>query len=209
MSRRSAFESAVDAWNRRAGASWNRMARTPIGRLRWVIDFVNREDLNELQAGEWLDLEADLYALVVASGYQPSAHSGDPRPPDLSHDTIADLHREIRRGIHHDLLRGAGWVIAFPRVGTNQLGKLKRQVIRRRKTGLVRTVYEGNVSSLVPMAVADLLTAEGHRLRGCQECRRVFVRVKRQEFCDSRCSQRVRTRRFRRRRAKSPTPADR
>lgn len=43
-----------------------------------------------------------------------------------------------------------------------------------------------------------IMEAEGHRLKRCPECKekRIFVKIKRQEYCSKSCSQRVRTRRF-------------
>lgn len=73
-----------------------------------------------------------------------------------------------------------------------------RRVLFRDENGRIHRGYWGrSFRERFLLSAADLLESVGDRIRRCSECGRLFHAVKRQGYCSSKCSQRVRTREFR------------
>jgi hypothetical protein len=63
------------------------------------------------------------------------------------------------------------------------------------KSGAIEYYLYAGWPDVFWLAVADLLRVHGDRIRQCskQECGKVFIRTKRQDYCSSECSQSVRS----------------
>jgi len=77
---------------------------------------------------------------------------------------------------------------------------IRRKAVARSTTSLSDSIqmnYSAGWPDLFWLAVADLLTMYVRQIRRCTECQKLFVKVKRQEYCSAKCSQRRRTRNWR------------
>lgn len=187
--RSDSFTSALDAWSQRLHRAGDRVGRAGQDRLRWLLTTVQR-DLFALPDGEWDEVQDDLHAVCIAPGVQTPAHSAsatDAAPPRLANDEVRVLLQNIKDGIRR-FLTGPGWVFSVARI---------KCLVTRRKRGGDPMVIEGDLKTRVLWATADLLRSHGTRIKICLECKRLFLPIRRQAYCAKRCSQRVRTRRFR------------
>jgi len=165
-------------------------------RARWLLDFAFR-DLKLLSPGDWLNLFTELQAFLSSRGFVYGR---------IAHDEIerAVLEPEVRRvqkWLRSSLMRlvlneGSTWRIE-PKVSFN--------FIFHRDQGLTDWSFPGGASAvqdLFRFRAYETLRSQAHRFRSCLECRRPFIVRKRQEYCSVRCSQTLRTRKFRSKRPK-------
>jgi len=80
-----------------------------------------------------------------------------------------------------------------------RLREVKRVLIRDPKSGAGRLMPWGMPDLLFEHFAAELIAAEGARIENCQrsQCGQLFVCRKRGAYCSKRCSQYVRTKRYR------------
>lgn len=180
--------------------SYKRMGRSPEERLKWLMENFLKKDLDLLRPEERVALGYDLRTLYPW-------HTGKKLEPipDL---ILRSLHRKIGEGIKSlypkvgkksDLysktsefltLRSHGWDFKPPKTIT-----LRRMSDFYSKTSEFQTTWEtkDEVISILG-GVLGLIDKAGQRIRACIECENPFYSTKRQEYCSSACSQRVRNR---------------
>jgi hypothetical protein len=174
---------------------------TDIKRLGWVLDFIRR-DLDR-EATEALEaMGDDLRHAAAPSWFHTAEGAGMPAAQ------VCALQQEIRQGIqavmsdeldvtehmmitmgHKDPL--GGWRLPVEatrvvRVRLDHAGLHQRVWRMGRGTDERTAIIEG---------VARLLIMFGDRLSTCSVCGHVFVRQYRQEYCNVRCSNKVRNKR--------------
>lgn len=117
--------------------------------------------------------------------------------------SIADLERrpgrkEIEK-IQRELKRGVAGLLKSPeaRVWRIRNPRLTSILVRLPNGKIVRSYRSKSIRDRFLMVATDLLERVGDRIRCCPECGRLFPAVKRQAYCLPRCSQAVRTRKYR------------
>lgn len=189
-----------DDFIQRVTAAAERMGYTDEARLRWLIDFIQR-DLSDLREGEWLDLCDDLLVFSLQI----------PRAASLS--ALRRLHPVYRKTVDHrsmrvvqrNLRQMVEAMVVVPRtLGDWPIPRtIGRYHLCRDFNGKITQafVHEGSGKFSYPnaaiAAAINTLTGADRRILRCIECRRVFLAVRRQVYCTSACSQKARTRRFR------------
>src|SRR5262249_19677073 len=84
------------------------------------------------------------------------------------------------------LLIGRLWRLPVPeRAFLERMG-------RDPKTFLLKWRWESKEETAIVLGIASLLRGYGDRLRTCKTCGGPFLAVKRQEYCTTLCSQRMR-----------------
>ncbi len=200
----------VDWWRRwsfrkagRLAAGWERLGRGKIRlprrtsltqrerqiaeRARWLLVFAGR-DLDAFSQTDWTTLwgqEIPKMLFETPEGASSLMDLGD-RPKDQADARF--MQRWLRRGFTK-LAEGQEWKMVFRRAEVLQVserGKLEiwHRVILPRRAHLIAAAF-------------DLLMASKALFRSCDHCKQPFVVRKRQAYCSSRCSQAVRTKRFR------------
>lgn len=166
-----------------------RVGRTAVGRLRWLIRFIQSDPA--LLRGKALEGAADdLMAFSTALARHRLGPSGR-----ITSRQLIDIRQTLRTGVRAFLRPGGGWTIPL---------KGLERVMRRRPNGTALTIYRTErlipdaLARIVMLAAADLLEREGGRIRQCAErgCGALFVKVKRKEFCGPQCAHRARMRRY-------------
>lgn len=175
-----------------AAAFADRIGKNPVERLAWVIRFA-QTDLAALRPEERIALARDLglfqnLCTVQMPGPFPAVTIMSDSGPAMPDATLAAIHAELAQGFK-SLMDGRPWIMPEKR---------RLQIVRASREGSPQTRFiatwdaGGDVHNAVISAVARLLMEHGQKLRACPECRKVFVATRRQRYCDTRCSQRVR-----------------
>ncbi len=138
--------------------------------VRWLLAFGQ----DELEPPHWKDAYAEACAFVLARGRIPAG--GD----------IRALYHQLRDG-----LRALAAGRRFVREVTVKTG------IVREPDGALAAVGGGDLDSVFFVCVFEVLREVGSRVRTCPRCGRLFLATAKQEYCSKRCSQAVRTERFR------------
>jgi len=174
-------------------AAAERMGYTHEARLGWVLNFVHR-DLSMLRAGEWLDLQDDLFVFslqIPPDGIKPSTLQRIRYPKKVGHKALRTVQSQLKKMMEALVVRHGYWAVP-PTIG--------RYCLDRSTNGSITTgfIHEGSMgfTDTVVMAAINALTASQQRIRQCIECRRIFLAVRRQVYCAPVCSQKARTRRF-------------
>jgi hypothetical protein len=165
-------------------------------RLRWLLEFVER-DLRSTEAADAAALGALVFAFAarmakprpgvpLAMG-QLSGEAADPRSVRKARSTIGRAQREVREALQSFAVDDR-CTLPFKIVGWERLSD-----------GRVVPVVGGDWWSRFYGAVFMLAVELGSALGSCANpsCRKLFLRSKRQVYCGARCSQRLRTQRFR------------
>jgi hypothetical protein len=168
----------------------DRIGRTPVERLGWVIRFA-QADLSALRPEERLALAKDLSLL------QEGVTIENPRPlPDLvllkdsqiSDAVLRSIQQEMAEGLR-GLLDGKPWPVPNAK-------KLYVYPSQPEKAGgpQFKMVWfgSGGPKEAVLNTMARLLVDHGAKVRACPDCGRIFIATRRQEYCSAQCSQRVR-----------------
>ncbi|MDO8475060.1 MAG: hypothetical protein Q7W02_02495 [Candidatus Rokubacteria bacterium] len=155
-----------------------RVGETPEQRLRWIMDFL-RLDLDLLTSGE-VEAKGDDLRMIAAHSL--------PRGVGLKTTVspmAAGVLRRYRDQIHEGLRSVLGKDCQWPLSG--------RPVLERRAGGF-RIVVDGDEMVGILSGIAQLIVEAGDRLRACQDpaCGTPFVATKRQAYCTTKHSQRVR-----------------
>jgi hypothetical protein len=165
-----------------------RVGKTPESRARWLVQFAGDERAGQPESRS-MELGWDLVAYLILGGTEAaSAISG--RPPVPEHE-VRECQDWIKAGLTA-LARGELWYLrlAFP----------PSYIVRPNPLRYIQRV--GVMPALVPfqeVVMRDALPTFVERLRFCkrQDCKRAFIRRKRQLFCSKRCGGFVRSGRYR------------
>jgi hypothetical protein len=163
------------------------MPGRPVAQLRWAVAFAQL-DLDALSAAERESLGYGLRVLI------PGDWTYKVTIGPLSDEKIRNIHDTFREAIEAQLA-GKRW----------ELPSRARFFLVREKGRSVNRVllyWEGDEDEAIVRGFANLLLECGSRLRACAECGAPLVARKRQAYCSSGCSQRMRNRRMRKRRVK-------
>jgi hypothetical protein len=166
--------------------------------LQWVLEFI-RQDLSGLPPEEITAIGDDLrHATAPPEIWKKPC-------TDIPPERVLALQQEIRQGIQAAfaqtvsmadvsmMYRGCqmpgGWTIALSAVHVFRVGSAE---------GNFRILCVGDHTEErddILVGVVNLLSKFGDRLRTCPVCRTPFLRWYRQEYCQQRCSDKVRNRR--------------
>ncbi len=181
-------------------AAMARVGRTAGIRSRWLLTFAAR-DLKTLtpRARRIVQMEVDFFVVSENIGRSPRVPGGlaairfpaeefAKHPPMIEDRQIRRWHRWLRGGIAK-LVRGEVWRISVAMM--HQLG-----VGSFLSLGITRSIDD-----IFKIGTVEAFKHEWSRFRLCERCRAAFIGQKRQSYCTSRCSQAMRTRRYRTRNA--------
>jgi hypothetical protein len=175
--------------------AWDRVGKTDEERARWLLDFAAR-DLGKLSSANWLDLRWEVFGfLYPPSGGPPPFSSGDiPGEPSCSEVQVRKMQRWLRSGLER-LKSGDGHSWTFHIVTTPCLMLLGGRLLTWPDMDL-RGVLDDYVKSF-KLRAHETFVRQAPRFRVCARCRRPFFARKRQAYCTKRCSQAVRTGKYR------------
>jgi hypothetical protein len=170
--------------------AWSRVGKTDEARARWLLDFAAR-DLSALSGADWLNLRWEVFGfLYPPSGGPPPFSSGDtPGEPSCSADQVRRMHRWLRSGLER-LQSGEGHSWAIPLAATPRWMMLRGRL-------MTWPDVDASFTESFKLKAYEALGREAQRFRVCARCGRPFLARKRQAYCTKRCSQTVRTRRYR------------
>lgn len=171
--------------------SWKRAPTSPEARARWLLAFAAR-DLSTVSDRDWQILQRGAKAFV----------GGPPRRSVSNYWSAAGANSDILQG--WDFLNGiVGTVEAGERWidGGNAI-QGRTFFFEMTPRGLEGGTMPFQNDEWLPMfitAVMDILLKDelGRRFRCCRGCRKLLLARKGQRYCDPRCSQRFRTRKYR------------
>ncbi len=167
--------------------AWGRVGQTPEARARWLLRFAG-QDLEDLKPQQWPRL-----------GWQMSAFLSGSAP--LGRREWLDPVREKVIHACHAWLRDGFQTMAEP-TGVWSSEENVRSILFMRDGKLIGGKSPSAFLSdfaWFRVAVHETLTAARRRFRFCgnPSCRKSFIARKRQAYCTRKCSQVVRTRKFR------------
>jgi hypothetical protein len=173
---------------------WVRIGVEPEARLRWLLRFGNLEP-DALTAEQRTAVVQEARAFLVLQEIDPALRGqmpSWPAPTDAAPNVLSDAEAWsaqlwLKKGLGL-LRRGEKWNFV-PRV-TYELDA---------HSGLfwARMRAKSRLEQFRALAY-DAFRDARFRFRLCPECKRPFLPVRRQRYCSSRCSQAVRTRKWRR-----------
>ena len=176
----------------------NRVGSDNRKRLSWLLEFVylSPEKVAELSATEQKQLRFDLAFFASRKPWEL---------PPL--EEIAIFASEIRSGIEQ-LRRTTRWVFKLPKdsiVERTIEPRPRRRAGRTTLAGFQSFYTSDDFRTSFLLCAADAVEAEGTRIRVCaqKDCGRVFARHRLAKYCSSRCSQKERDYRFRKRLTKT------
>jgi len=172
---------------------WIRVGVEPEARLRWLLRFGNLEPTS-LTNEQRASVKQEARAFVVLQEIDPAIRGrmrswpapADTTPGSLTDGEIWRAQRWINKGL--GLLGGREkWTFA-PRI------KYELDAYR----GMLWARLRANTRLEQFKALAyDAFREARFKFRVCPHCRRAFVPIKRQAYCSSRCSQAIRTQKWR------------
>jgi hypothetical protein len=170
--------------------AWSRVGKTDEERARWLLDFAAR-DLSALSSADWLNLRWEVFGfLYPPSGDPPPFSSGNfPDEPSCSADQVRRMHRWLRSGLER-LKSGEGHSWAVPLAATPRLMMFGGRLVTWPDADVPYT-------ESFKLKAYEALGRQARRFRVCAKCRRPFLARKRQAYCSKRCSQTVRTTKYR------------
>jgi hypothetical protein len=170
--------------------AWSRVGKTDEARARWLLDFAAR-DLSTLSGADWLNLRWEVFGfLYPPSGEPPPFSSGDtPGEPSCSADQVRRMHRWLRSGLER-LQSGEGHSWAIPLAATPRWMMLRGRL-------MTWPDVDASFTESFKLKAYEALGREDQRFRLCARCGRPFLARKRQAYCTKRCSQTVRTGKYR------------
>lgn len=196
-------------------------------RARWlqsVIEFVNM-DLDQLRAGDWLNLQEDLVRLA---GFQrrytfedtamaTQAFGASPWPVSrrwsttAPRDLIPQLQAEVQQYFRGVIELQTYYEQLFSRAVADPLPELPEVAIPETRVKLwpywwperedsptgVSQLIDGTLRDLLLWRLAFVLACDASHVRRCPECRTIFYRVRKQLYCSRRCTNRANMREWR------------
>jgi hypothetical protein len=172
---------------------WARVGVEPEARLRWLLDFGDLDPVS-LTAAQRAEVLQEARAFVVLQDVDPPLRRQmrsyppptDATPKVFTADEAWSAQRWLKQGL--DLLRRSEKWNFKPRI----------EYELDASAGLFWTRMKSNSRLEQFKALAyDAFRDARFKFRRCPECKRPFVPVRRQAYCSSRCSQAVRTRKWR------------
>jgi hypothetical protein len=172
---------------------WTRVGVEPETRLRWLVDFGNLDPASlspEQRAAVIQEARAFVILQLVDPAIRERMRSW-PQPTNatpgvLSRAQVWSVQRWLKQGL--DLLRRSEKWNFVPRV-TYELDAYQGLFWTRMRSSSRREQFKA--------LAYDAFRDARFKFRLCPECKRPFVPVRRQRYCSSRCSQAVRTRKWR------------
>jgi hypothetical protein len=163
-----------------------RVGQTPLARMQWILNFVQQDD-ERLSAGDVLNEQHEMLALMQ----KPMRWKRGGRfwrwigsPTELpTPDHLRELRRDWRRTIENMLNMPPGQQLHVP---------MPMEIIYRRGEPLsMRSTARVGEGAGVYM-VMSLMEDFAPMTRRCEDCKRLYVAVRRrQQFCSRRCQNRV------------------
>jgi hypothetical protein len=146
-------------------------------------------DLDSLSEGDWLNLR------------QAAENFVEPLTPRSKRQVSSRALKAGIRELQQWIVTGLASLVT---TGTWTVTTKAPIVLGLTPLGLTNIVSHGDTVSFgeaFKTTAHEVLTSTASRFRVCRECGRPFIAGKGQEYCSSRCSQAVRTRRFAAKRA--------
>ncbi len=170
--------------------AWNRVGKTDEERARWLLDFAAR-DLSALSGADWLTLRWEVFGFLYPPSGGPPPFSTDDTPgePSCSADQVRRMHRWLRSGLERlKLGEGHSWAVS--------LATTPRLMMFG---GRLMTWPDMDVpyTESFKLKAYEALGRQARRFRLCTRCHRPFLARKRQGYCTKKCSQMVRTTKYR------------
>lgn len=168
-------------------SAWGRVGQTSDARARWLVHFAGR-DLGDLKPQQWRRLGWEMSALLCGSA------------PLGRREWLSPVAERVIRNCHA-WLRDGFQAMAEP-TGVWSFEEKVRSLLFMRDGRLIGGKSPSAFLSdfaWFRLAVHETLTAARRRFRFCgnPSCRKPFIARKRQAYCAPKCSQVVRTRKFR------------
>jgi hypothetical protein len=184
------FDREAIEWFSRLKAARTRIGSGPLERLCWLLRFAThtREELSALDVPALAELGAEVWSFAAQG--KAGNMTRDARKP-VSASELADLVETVSEALRK--LCGPNPDVAGWHFEPTKFGSLHHAIQAR----TFRGYYFGDFRPVFVMAVANLLTAEGSRIKNCAQCSQLFVRRKRGAYCSTACSQKARTARYR------------
>jgi hypothetical protein len=170
-----------------------RVGLVPEPRLRWLLAFGNL-DAAKLNAAQRAAAVQEARAFMLIQETEPDVRPllrawpppRDDTPKVLSDSEVWTAQHWLKQGLD-SLRRGELWDFV-PRIRYEMDAHKGRFWVRLRANSRL---------DLFKALVYDALRDARFSVRHCPECKRAFVPVRRQAYCSARCSQAVRTRKWR------------
>jgi hypothetical protein len=170
-------------------------------RARWLVRFAT-QDLAKLSAGDLWNLQWDVLAFAAAPGSTRIAFEFYTQDGQVAVD-VAYLHTWLSR------LKGLAGQVRITMMHPDSREE-EQPPIWNIETKMMYTfglvdgrlvdmssANAGSTLDRFKAHVYNVLASQAARLRFCQNCGQLFVARKRQEYCTGKCSQAVRTRKYR------------
>lgn len=173
--------SEVQEYRHQMDRAQKEMPGRPTAQLRWAVAFAQL-DLEELSSAERESLGYGLRVLI---------------PSDSSYRvTVGPLADQKIRTIHATLRKAIQTYLAGERLPVPSQGRVFLVRERGRSVGRPLLYWEDDEGGAIVRGLFNLILVSGSRLRSCTECGAWLVASKRQIYCSSVCSQRMRNRRM-------------
>jgi hypothetical protein len=163
--------------------AWDRIGKTRVVQARWILSLKKRGSFDALTRADEESLVQEIWGYLNIPAAEPGARR-----------YAAAWYQRIQNGFKsllvNKFLRRRQWTV--------RIGHYRTAVIGYRERTLTilspRTKYSDRLADDVLKA---LMTLNGI-LRKCLACGELFIRVRRQQFCSTKCASHTRLRRFRR-----------
>ena len=176
---------------------------TDLDRLKFIVNFA-QTDLRSLRPGDMLNLRDDLGVFIHGRIIPPlgaeRVQPGGVEPfvvklvGDLTVDELETLQKKCMGVLSHASVGRGGLDYHGDQVITAVYSLAPRLPDGRKWTVFVG----GRANDVVPVILIHLLMNRPlNTLRACPECDRIFVRVRKQRYCSTKCSTRVYMRSYR------------
>lgn len=177
----------IQEYRRELDRAQKNMSKRPSAQLRWAVAFAQL-DLDALSTAERESLGYDLRVLI---------------PGDWSYRvTVGPLGDQKIRAIHATFLNAIEAQLSGRRWELPSRPRFFLVREHARSVNRVLLYWEGDEAEAIVGGLVNLLLEAGSRLRSCAECGAWLVARKRQIYCSSGCSQRMRNRRMQKREMK-------
>lgn len=181
--------------------------RKPQYWIRWLLSF-HDIDLESLISKEWEALHKDAVEFTLWRIYNKGviAVPDSESKPDRS--ALKGIQQMLRDALNHFTAGSISMWSVPAKINNIQLVGYYDKGDGQQPIGLLLPIpsSHGFVLHVRPLVsdwtssfwltVVYLLEAYGTLLRKCEECSRIFLKTRRQEYCSKQCSQRVRARRW-------------
>ena len=201
-----------DNWqSKEALLAQERVGIRPEEAVSWLLEFANL-DLDNISAGFkymlWLDIKAFCVPLLnrtedgyniedrvrmEVDQYPPFTDLTDSEKQEDSFKIVTEIQIALRERLDSLFAANATSGIAeFPELTASF-------VLYRHRDNRIEKNVQSTVTDLFFLRTIELLLSMAERIRNCgnSSCQRPFVANKRQAYCSRKCSQQVRTARFR------------